>query len=352
MAIRVVEQTRGPLVENIYRGDAAIVDGSGKLLYQVGDAGKVSYWRSSAKPIQAMPLVLTGAAERFGFGPQHLAVFCASHNGEAVHIETALDAMRLAGLTPDLLQCGVHAPYDSQTAQAMADAGEEPMAIHNNCSGKHTGMLAMAQHLGLPLENYLAPDSELQQLILKTVAAVVGLPAGEIAIGIDGCGVPVFGLPVHNMALAFARLADPTMMPEGMGEAGRSFRDAMMQYPYNVAGRNRICTELMNLPGRRFVAKSGAEGIYCVGALPEAVAASPVLRAAGITGSIGIAVKAEDGNKDIRHLMTVEIMRQLGLVTEADLAGNLAPYGPTTITNRAGTLVGERRPSFTVERAN
>lgn len=352
MTVEVVEQTRGPLVENIYRGDAAIVDGSGRLLYQVGDAAKVSFWRSSAKPIQAMPLVMTGAAERFGFGAEHLAVFCASHNGEKVHTQTILDAMRLAGLTPDQLRCGVHNPFDSETLQAMADAGEQPGTVHNNCSGKHTGMLAMAKHLGLPLDNYLTPDSELQQLILKTVAQVVGLPAERIAIGVDGCGVPVFGLPVHNMALAFARLADPATMPESMGEAGRRFRDAMMQYPYNVAGRNRICTELMGLPGRRFVAKSGAEGVYCVGALPEAVAASPVLRAAGITGGVGIAVKVEDGNKDIRHLMTVEIMRQLGLVTEADLAGGLAPYRPVAITNHAGTLVGERRPSFTVERVS
>lgn len=349
MSVIVVEQTRGPLAENIYRGDAAVVDATGKLLFQVGDAQKATYWRSSAKPIQAMPIVLTGAAKAFGFGPQHLAQFCASHNGEAVHTETVLDAMRLAGLSPDLLQCGPHLPYDKETADAMVAAGQEPGRIHNNCSGKHTGMLALAKHLGLPTDNYLDPDSQLQQVILENVADVVGLPKEQIAIGVDGCGVPVFGLPLHNMAYSFARLADPAFMPAGKEEAGRLFRDAMRQHPHLVAGKKRICTDLMALPGAQLVAKSGAEGVYCVGVLAETVAASPVLRDLGITGAIGIAVKAEDGHKDVRHLVLVEVMRQLGLLTQDDLTA-LARFRSIPVKNWAGRLVGEMRPVFEVER--
>lgn len=350
MSVIVVEQTRGPLVENLFRGDAAVVDATGKLLFKVGDPGKATYWRSSAKPIQAMPIVLSGAADAFGFGPQHLAQFSASHNGEPRHTDTVLDAMRLAGLSPDLLQCGPHLPYDRETAEAMTAVGEEPGRIHNNCSGKHTGMLALAQHLGLPLDDYLEPESELQRLIRANVADVVGLREDQIAIGVDGCGVPVFGLPVHNMAYAFARLADPAYMPAGKEEAGRRFRDAMRQHPYLVAGKKRICTELMTLPGARLVAKSGAEGVYCVGVLAETAAASPVLRELGVTGAIGIAVKAEDGHKDVRHLVLIEVMRQLGLLTEEDLAA-VARYQSIPVKNWAGRLVGEMRPVFTVERA-
>ena len=348
MVAVVVEQTRGPLVENIYRGDGAVVDGQGHVVFRVGDPEKVTFWRSSAKPIQAMPVVLSGAADAFGFGPEHLAIFCASHSGEPVHTETVLDAMRRAGLSPELLRCGAHAPFDRETADALAAAGRAPEAIHNTCSGKHTGMLALAKHLGLPLETYLDPNSQLQQIILANVADVTGMKLGQIAIGTDGCGVPVFGLPLRNMAWAFARLADPTAMPHGKEEAGRRFRDAMLDCPHHIAGKRRICTQIMKLPGRRFVAKSGAEGVYCVGVLPEAVAQSPVLKAAGVTGGVGIAVKAEDGDKDVRHMMIYEILRQLGLLTADDLAA-LAAYGPHPVKNHAGTLVGERRIVFTLE---
>jgi L-asparaginase II len=348
MAAIVVEQTRGPLVENIFRGDVAVVDATGRLLFRVGDAGKKTFWRSSAKPIQAMPVVLTGAADAFGFDARHLAIFSASHNGEPEHVAAVLDAMQKAGLSPKLLQCGAHAPFDRESAEALAQAGREPEAIHNNCSGKHTGMLAIAKHLGLPLDSYLDPASELQQLILANVADVVGLAPTEVAIGVDGCGVPVFGLPVHNMAYAFARLADPGWMPDGKEEAGLAFRSAMIEHPHLIAGTKRICTELMGQPGGRFVAKSGAEGVYCVGILPEAVAASPVLHAAGAVGGVGIAVKIEDGHTQVRHQVVVETMRQLGVLTEADAAA-LGRYGRVAVKNHAGRLVGEIRPAFKIE---
>lgn len=348
MSVIVAEQTRGPLVENLYRGDAAVVDATGKLLFQVGNGEKKTFWRSAAKPIQAMPIILSGAAREFGFKPEHLAIVAASHSGEPVHTETVLSAMQLAGLSFELLQCGVHNPFDKLATKALAEAGRAPEQIHNNCSGKHTGMLTLAKHLGLPTENYMDPDSELQQLILDNVADVVGLPKEQIAIGVDGCGVPVFGLPLRNMAYAYGRLSSPELMPAGKAEAGQQMRDAMLENPYLVAGRRRIDTTLMTLPGRRFVAKSGAEGVYCVGILPEAVQTSPLLRSAGATGGVGVVVKAEDGHKDIRHLMVVEILRQLGLLTEDDLKV-LAWYRSMPIKNFAGRLVGEVRPNLTLE---
>jgi L-asparaginase II len=350
MAATLVEQTRGPLVENMFRGDVAVVDATGRLLFRVGDEGKKTFWRSSAKPIQIMPIVLTGAAEAYGFDSRHLAIFSASHNGEAAHVEVILDAMQKAGFGPEALKCGAHAPYDKDSAEALVKAGREPEAIHNNCSGKHTGMLSLAKYLGQPLETYLDPASDVQQVILANVADVVGLPKEEVAIGVDGCGVPVFGLPIYNMAYSFARLADPGWMPDGKEEAGLAMREAMLEHPHLIAGTKRICTELMSLPGRRFVAKSGAEGVYCVGILPEVAAASPVLQAAGAVGGVGIAVKIEDGNGQVRHQVIVETMRQLGVLTQEDTEA-LSRYGTVPVKNHAGRLVGEIRPAFTIERA-
>lgn len=349
MSVIVVEQTRGPLVENAFRGDAAVVSDEGEVLFQVGDAGKITFWRSAAKPVQAMPVVLTGAAEAYGFGSEHLAIFSASHNGEAVHTETVLKAMELAGLGPELLQCGAHRPFDRLTAEALAQEGREPEPVHNNCSGKHTGMLALARHLGLPLDNYMDPESDLQRLILANVADVVGLPPESIYLGVDGCGVPVFGMPLRNMGWAYARLANPAAMPAGKEEAGRRFRDAMLEHPYLVAGRRRIDTAIMSLPGRRFVAKVGADGVYCVGVLPAAVAQSPVLQAAGAAGGVGIAVKMESGDRDCSHMVAVEIMDQLGLLTDADREA-LAPWRKKPVKNWAGKVVGETRPVFRLER--
>jgi len=343
VATIAVELVRANLVENRYRGDVAVVDARGRLLFSAGNAGKVTYWRSAAKPIQALPLFTSGAASTFGFVDSELAVISASHNGEPIHVESVLGVLRRAGLSAEALQCGVHAPYDRQTAEDLKSAGQEPSLLHNNCSGKHAGMLALVKHLGLPLHNYLERDSAVQQLILKAVSEIVSLQPAEIQIGIDGCGVPVFGMPLSNMALAYARLADPTTVSGALAEGLSRMRDAMVRFPYHVAGRQRLCTELMTLGHGRFVSKSGAEGIYCVGVLPEAVAGSSILRQALVTTGIGIAVKAEDGDEDIRHMMIVETLRQLDLLTPADLQ-SLSRYGPSEIKNHAGTVVGQLRP--------
>lgn len=342
MSAVLLEMTRGPLVENRFRGSIAVVDGSGRLLLSAGDPEMVTYWRSSAKPIQAMALIQTGAVDRFGFHAEHLALFAASHNGEPVHTAGVAEALQLAGIGPEALQCGIHAPFDRETALNTP----EPGAIHNNCSGKHTGMLALARHLGLPLETYLDPTSPLQQRILATVAAAVDMDPAAIAIGVDGCGVPVFGLPINRMAMAYARLADPAMMPAGWVEPARRFREAMRSHPYLVAGRKRICTALMTtLP---VVAKSGADGVYSVGLLPEAVERSPVLQALGVNGSVGITIKMESGAGRERDLVIVEVLNQLGLLGEAEQEA-LAFWRPGPIKNHAGREVGQIRLTVTLQ---
>jgi L-asparaginase II len=345
MTAVLVEVTRGPLVENRLRGSVAIVTSTGRPLLAAGDANLVTYWRSAAKPIQAMELVRSGAADRFGFGPEHLAIFASSHNGEPVHTEWVSDALARAGLGVDLLQCGIHAPFDRETAEATP----EPGPLHNNCSGKHTAMLALAKHLGMPLATYLDPASPLQQRILATVAEAVGMAPGDIAIGVDGCGVPVFGLPVSRMAYAFARLADPATMSAGLQEPARRFREAMRTHPYLVAGRKRICTALMSLPGLPLVAKSGADGVYSVGILPEAVARSPVLRELGAQGGVGITIKMESGVTKERDLVVVGVLEYLGLLGDQQREA-LRWWRPGPVKNHAGRHVGEVRLTLDLQR--
>lgn len=346
----LVEITRGPLVETIHRGALAVVDAAGNLLYRAGDPrGKVAYWRSAAKPFQAMPVVYSGAADRWGFAPADLALFAASHNGEPAHTGRVQAVLERIGLGPGHLRCGAHLPYDPETAQAVQRAGQPPSSLHSNCSGKHAGMLALALHLGADPAGYLEPEHPVQREILANVARCAGLAPEAIALGVDGCGVPCFGLSVYHMALAYARLADPDALAEPYRGAALRVRDAMTAHPYMVAGKKRLCTDLMALGGGRLVAKSGASGIYCVGLLPGAVRALPAL--AGARGGVGLALKMEDGGAlGSREIAVLEALRQLGVLDQGAL-GALVEYARPVVRNVAGRAVGEGRPAFTLQPA-
>lgn len=345
----LVEITRGPLVETLHRGDVAVVDTAGRLLYAAGDPRrKEAFWRSSAKPFQAMPIVYTGAADAFGFSPEDLALFCASHNGEPVHTERALAVLQRIGLGPEFLRCGAHLPYDAATARALQQAGQAPGPLHSNCSGKHSGMLSLAVHLGASPEGYLDPGHPVQREILANVARMAGLAPGAIHLGVDGCGVPCFGLSVYHMALAFARLADPQELEPPYRAAAERVREAMLAHPYLVAGRGRICTDLMRQGAGGIVAKSGASGVYCVGLKPELVQRLPAF--AGLRGGVGLAVKLEDGGGlGSREVAVVEALRQVGALGPEQLAA-LRAYARPEVKNVAGRTVGEGRPAFTLRR--
>lgn len=336
----LVEGTRGDLVELIHRGHVAVVDATGGLLYSAGDPDKLTSMRSAAKPIQAIPIIESGAADRFGLDSGDLAIICSSHNSEPVHIEAVTRLLAKLGLSEEALQCGTHPPFDRRSADEIIRGGRELSPAYSNCSGKHTGMMALAAFLGHPLEGYFLPGHEVQQIILDTISQVTEVPRSEIRIGVDGCGVPVFGLPLRAMALAFARLADPDRMPESKQEPARQLRDAMLKHPYLVAGRNRICTALMQKAPGKVVAKSGADGIYCVGVLPGVVS--------GVSDhlpGIGIAVKIDDGSDRARHPVVMETLRQLGALTGEELDA-LGWYHRTPIKNFRGETVGELRPAF------
>src|ERR1700730_14539405 len=205
----LVEVTRGAIVESRHRGHVAAVDGEGQLVAYLGSPDTVTYLRSSAKPFQAIPLVASGAADRFGFTEKEIAIACASHNGEPIHTAAVLAILNKIGLKPEALKCGAHEPFSAAETRKLRARGEEPNVLHNNCSGKHAGMLALALHLGAPTESYDQLDNPIRVLIRDVVARFSGVSPDDIAIGIDGCGVPVFGMSVSAMARMYAHLVAP-----------------------------------------------------------------------------------------------------------------------------------------------
>jgi len=343
--VLLLEVTRGPIVESRHYGHAAVVDSSGRLLYQAGDPHLVTYLRSSAKPIQAIPIIESGAAERFGLDDKDLALICASHSAAEEHTSRVLSMLEKIGAEESALKCGPHLPFDPETAAGMQREGQAPTARHSNCSGKHTGMLALARQMRVSLEGYLEPTHTVQQRVIEAVSDVCGVAAEDIAIGVDGCGVPVFGMPLERMAYGFARLADPSGLVRTRGQAAARLRDAMRANPYLVAGKGRLDYDLMQAAGDRLVSKGGAEGVHCIGVLPgKATRVSEPYRSQGI----GIAVKADDGANRGSVSTALEVLRQLGVLEESQLA-MLATYRVGPVKNLAGRVVGELRPAFALE---
>jgi L-asparaginase II len=232
----------------------------------VGDAEGYLYARSSAKPFQAIPLVLSGAADALGLTDGELAVACASHNAEVPHLAAVHSILEKAGLSEEDLQNGAHAPLYAPAAAELARSGEEPKPIHGNCSGKHAGMLAVCVHEGWETVSYRDSDHPLQRWILEIVARFCGLRPGEIRPGGDGCGVPAFGMPIKNLATGFARLATGESLPDDLGRAAGRVRRVMREHPFIVAGTERFDTSVMG--GTDLVSKSGAEAVFCAGS-PE-----------------------------------------------------------------------------------
>ncbi|HEY1404437.1 MAG TPA: asparaginase, partial [Pyrinomonadaceae bacterium] len=324
-----------------HRGHVIAVDGDGQIIAQLGAPETVTYLRSSAKPLQAVPLVSTGAADRFNFTPQEIAVACGSHSGEPLHEETVATMLAKIGLGAGALKCGVHEPFGKEAAQELRLSGEKPRVLQNNCSGKHTGMLALALHLGGAPETYDQPGNPAQLAIARTLAQFSSVPSGDIAVGVDGCGVPVFGVSVRAMALMYARLvAPPDSFDAGARAASARIVAAMRAHPELVGGTSeRLDTELMRAAAG-VLSKVGAEGVYTVGVEPSA----------RWPRGLGLALKIEDGeDRRARPTVVIESLRQLGVLDDAAFAC-LAPYAKFVVRNHRGDEVGEVRASFELMR--
>ncbi len=320
---------RGELAESLHRGDWVITDGQGRVVHSQGNPAKVTYWRSSAKPFQALPLVEHGAYGRFGLNQEELAVMCASHSGETHHVQAVQSILDKIGLDAGYLQCGIHPPVYRPAAEALAAQGREPTELHSNCSGKHSGMLALCQYHNWDLQTYLDPQHPLQQLTLGIIADVTAVAREEIVIGVDGCGVPVFGLPLAGMARAWAHLAAPNYHPRSQRrDALQQVADAMREYPHMVAGTERICTDLMTgFARRKLLAKMGAEAVYCVG-LPRE--------------GWGLALKVEDGNARAIPAIVLAILEEIGYSVQG--VPELDQYVPLVVKNHRQSIIGKIVP--------
>jgi L-asparaginase II len=324
----LVEVTRGGRMESEHRGAIAVVDAAGKLIAHVGDVQLASYLRSSAKPFQLLPLVERGGADRFGLTSAELAVIAGSHSGETHHVAAVQAILNKIGLREDALQCGIHIPFNAAAAKALRTEGYEPSILHNNCSGKHAGMLAQAVDRGLSTHDYLDPQHPVQVTIRQRFAELSGLTFDQIGVGVDGCSAPCFAMPLRAAALAFARLAGAR--DDGLSRVAR----AMLDHPEMVAGEGRIDTDLMRAVPGRLVSKGGAEGYHGMG----------LIRPDG--SAWGIAIKIADGDgKRGGHPAIIEVLRQLGVLDDAALA-QLQSYHTWPVTNHRGLEVGEVRANF------
>ena len=338
----LVEVRRGGLTESRHRGHIVAVEPDGRVVAQLGARETVTYLRSSAKPHQAIPLLTSGAADRFNFDEREIALACASHNGEPVHTEIAASMLRKIGLGQDALKCGVHEPYSPDAARELREKGLSPNVLHNNCSGKHVGMLAVALHLGAPTETYDEPGNPAQQEIGKVISAFSDVAIEDIAVGTDGCGVPVFGITVKAMALMFARLVSPPSdFDEPTRDACVRIVAAMTSHPELIGGtKDRLDTEIMRAGEGRIISKVGAEGVYTCGILP----------CKEWPRGMGLALKIEDGDDHrARPTVVIESLRQLGILKDGSLEA-VARYAFFPVRNRRGDLVGEVTAGFELNR--
>jgi L-asparaginase II len=323
----LVEATRGKTVESVHRGAIAVCDGDGKSLWSCGDVDKPVFPRSAVKAIQALPLIETGAADRYGFGNRELALACASHSSEPEHMATAASMLARAGIGEDAYECGSHWPSQEAVLVAMARSGKTPTPICNNCSGKHAGFLCTAVHLGEATGGYTDGTHPVQQRVRAAMEHVTGAVHDERNMGIDGCSIPTWAIPLKNLAHGFARLVSGKGLAPSRTRAAGRLLDACMAEPFLVAGTAMACTRLMSAaPGEIFV-KYGAEAVYC-GALPKL--------------GVGFALKCDDGSpRAVEAMVAALIARLLG---DDHRAGEtLLAVADTAIANRMGTEVGRLR---------
>jgi L-asparaginase II len=339
----LVEVRRGSLTESRHRGHIVVVEPDGNIVNYLGAPETVTFLRSSAKPFQALPLSTSGAAERFGFSDQEVALACASHNGEQIHTELAASMLEKIGLGPEALKCGIHEPYSLEVAGKLHLEGRAPNVLQNNCSGKHAGMLAIAVHTGAPVENYNSAENPVQKAIADAVSQFSGIAVTDMVVGIDGCAAPIFGITVRAMALAYARLVSPPpTFDKVTRDACKRIVRVMSAYPELIGGTSdRLDTAMMRAASGRLISKVGAEGVYTAGILP----------CEEWPKGLGFALKIEDGDdKRARPTVVVETLRQLGVLRDESLEA-VSRYAFFPVINRPGDLVGEVRASFTLKAA-
>jgi len=326
--------TRSEKVESTHRVSAVAVDEKGDLIMSAGDPQLHTYFRSSAKPLQVIPLIEAGGAETFGFTSRELAVMSASHDGEEIHTDAVLSILSKIGLEEQHLFCGPHDPYFIPASKALSREGKAPTSVHNNCSGKHSGMLAFSILNGWPVEGYQLPEHQVQRHIFEIISEASDIPVSSIAYGIDGCGIPTFYLSVYQMAVAYGRFAVWAKENGKRGDAVRKLIGAIGEEPVMLEGTTGFSSALAAATGARVIGKVGGEGLFCI-AVPEE--------------GVGLALKVEDGNRRATSPAAVELLRSMKLISGEELEC-LSDHHSPILYNHQGTEIGRLKPEIILER--
>lgn len=326
----LVEVTRGAVVESRHRGIVAVTDAAGAVVAAWGDTERAVYPRSAIKPLQALPLIETGAAEGFALGDAEIALACASHNGEAEHVAGVIGLLERIGLAADDLECGAQSPIGREAALVRVRAGEAPSALTNTCSGKHAGFLTTAVHLGEKTAGYIKSGHAVQRRVAETLAEMTGCDVATGPVAIDGCGIPTIAVPLAAVARAMARLAVPESLAPPRAAAARRIVAAMTAHPGLLAGRERYDTAVMEAGRGAFVVKSGAEGVH--------TAIVPGL-------GLGCALKIEDGAGRAAEVAMTAVLRHLGALDD-HARTEVADYLERPLINWSGKQVGVIRATL------
>ena len=325
----LVEVARNGTVESRHFGAAVVCDYTGKVVESWGDTEQLIFPRSALKPMLAIQLLETGASDHYALNDAELSLACSSHQGELIHQTLVESWLSRLGLTEDHLACGAVLPEHTESAHKLLASGQHGCRIHHNCSGKHSGFLTTAQHLGLPLDGYHLLEHPLQQLSLEILSDLAGVDIKQYPMGIDGCGLPAPTMPLVKLAYATARFARPSELAKTRAQAIYRLHEAITNEPLYIAGHGSVVTELNEVTKGSVLAKTGAEGIVTA-ALPES--------------GLGIAVKIADGSERARSVALLTILDHLCVLSDGSKQ-QLQPHIAPVLLNSRGLAVGDIRPA-------
>lgn len=328
----LVEEYRGGLLENVHYGAVSVVDETGKVLYHAGDPEHVTFLRSAAKPFQAIPVMKRRIDEIYGLSGEEAALFAASHRGEAFHIDALESILRKTNIREDELHCCPNYPLNEDAKAQRLRGNEEKRRIFHNCSGKHAGLIALSKHMGWDPETYYRPEHPVQQEIVDAIAYFADVPKERIGMGIDGCGLPIFAMPLKSIALSYLKLACPDLIQDKeTRHAAERIAKLMNENPNMIADTKFVCSTLLKDPN--LTAKGGAKGVYGIGLRKE---------------RIGISLKVSDGSEQVWPSIIASILESLGYSNQNTI-DSLYELVPNQIINDNGLVVGERKSVFTLQ---
>ena len=338
----LVEALRGETCESAHRGAIAVLDADGAVVASLGDIDRPIFPRSAVKVLQAIPLLESGAADRLQLADEELAVACASHNGEPAHTAVVERMLAKAGLDVGALECGTHWPRLDFVGRALAAQGREPTALHNNCSGKHAGLLCVAcalsdgNNVGEYARGYVTPRHPVMRAVTEALQATTGFDLDEAPRGVDGCSIPTFAIPLRHLALAFARVGSGVGLRPGHARAAERLRQAVARHPFMVAGTGRFDTAVMERLGERVFCKVGAEGVFCA-ALPQR--------------GLGVAIKIDDGNNARAAEVAMAAVIEACVTLDDGEASFMRALSEVTLRNCNGLDVGALRAAAALRAA-